>query len=92
MVQSQVLGAISIAAVLAGEVISKVDVFTAKPDYAVGPGAHIAFKPHDAWYLKATANRAREYIVIFNDFDFALEPENQCLLPAHNFHWFVASI
>ena len=92
MVQGQTLCRMPDTTVLAGEVVPNVDIFPTKSNGTELSGTNIIFQAHDRWQLEAVGYRPGENLVIFDDLNFALEPQYQGLLPRHDFHWFEAGV
>ncbi len=81
-----------IAAILASEVVSNIDIFPAEANGAIAPGAHIGLQAHDTGDLVAVSDRAGKDAVELHDLDLALEPKDNGFLPAHDFHGLIAGV
>jgi hypothetical protein len=92
MIQGQEFCWESISAVLAGEVISDVNIFTTEANGSIAPGPDIGFQLYDARQLKARADRSDVEIVILDNFHFILKPENKGFLPRYDFHRLIRSV
>lgn len=90
MIKSQEPGRVLVSTVLACKIVPKIDILSAKANRAKFLRSHVSFEAEDAWQLKVLTGRSRENGVVFKDFNFALKPQNQCLLPTYDFHWLVA--
>ena len=81
-----------VVTVLAGEVIANINVLTAEAHGPKAAGTDIMFEAKNRGDLKASSDTTNKNLVILNDFDFVLEPENKSLLPADDLHRLVARI
>lgn len=78
--------------ILASEVVATIDIFATELHARKAPLIHIALQSQNAWNLKFRTRAASHFSVIFDDFDFALKPEDQGALPAHHFDGLVAGV
>ena len=92
MIQGQVAWRELVAAILASEVISDVDIFTAKADDPKITWANIGLQTHNAWNLKAASNRAHKDVVVLDNFNLPLKPEDDGALPAYDLHGLISGI
>lgn len=92
MVQSEGPRGMLFTAILAGEIVANINVFTGEPHHSIVARSHIGFQTHDARKLKGGQCRSCKDIVVFDDFDLTLKPKNHRLLPADDFHWLVARV
>ncbi len=92
MVERQIAALEFIMAVLASVFIPQVDVFAAKSDFVGIVVFNITFQSEDARHLESGVRAPCENCMIFENFNFVLEPKNKSPAPVDDLHGFITSI
>lgn len=81
------------AAILAGEVVANVNIFTREFQASrCAAWGDIFFEANHAWQAVLMMGAPDTALVILEDLDFALKPENKRFLPAHELYRLVTRI
>ena len=92
MIKGQLFSGHLFSAVLARVVVTKVNIFTRKPQAGIPPWCHVMSEANDAWKTEAIRSASHLSLVSFKDFDLSLKPEDQRFLPADHRDGLVACV
>lgn len=93
MIESELLRGELTRTILTGEIVAEINVLSRELQAGGTPWSHVAFKAHDTRELEARlrASSARGVVVLQN-FDFPLEPQDKGFLPGDELHWLITGI